>query len=120
MLYHISDIETIFTIEQTLVLGGNVVAQANTKYTSNGAHIVSLPPPEGIGAVELGSAVIIDQVAGIGTVRDNVSVYGLVDQIGDNLEEVTVEPGTKFGVMLVIAYGRKQWMMLPQYLVDNA
>jgi len=120
MLYTIADIETVFEIEQTLALGGNIVGAANTKYTSNGAYTVDLPPPEGVGSVPLGSAIIIDQVSGTGTVSDNVSVFGLDDEMGENIVEVDVDPGTKFGVMLVIAYGRKQWMMLPQYLVDNA
>lgn len=119
MLYHIDDIETVFEIEQTLALSGNIVGEANTKYTANGSYILEVPPAEGVGSVELGSAIIVDQVSGITTVVDNESVFGLDDQPGEHLVELDIDPGTKFGVMLVIAYGRKQWMLLPQYLVDN-
>lgn len=120
MLDTVVGIETSFTITQELPLSGDLIGEANTKYISDGAHKVSLPPVEGVTAVALGSVVLLEQVVGDGTIEDNVSQVGTTDDSGDNLAEITVSEGTTVGVILVLAYGRLQWMLLPTLLAVAA
>lgn len=119
MLNTVVGIETYYTILQELPLSADALAQANTKYISDGVHKLSLPPVQGVGAVPLGTAVIIEQVTGTGAVEDSYSIVG-EDDSGENIAEIPIPEGATVGFILVIAYGRLQWMILPSILVNGS
>lgn len=117
MLNTIVGLDISYFIGTELAMSGNTLGAANTKYISDGAHTLSLPPVEGVGAVPLNTSIILEQTVGIGVIEDNVSQVG-DDDSGDNLASINVAEGTTVGVILVIAYGRLQWMLIPSILVN--
>ena len=107
-----NDLEVHYTIEQELVLVGDITAQINTKYVSTSSNTLELPD---VDAVPLGSIVVLDQNAGTGTINDRVSHYGLTDE-GGTLNTVQCPAGEVVAVYLHCTYGRKQWVQLSDVL----
>lgn len=107
-----NELEVHYDIEQELALVGDVTAQVNTKYISQGNHTLELPD---VDAVKLGSVVVLEQQSGTGIINDRVSHYGLIDE-GGELNTLTVETGETVGVYLHSSFGRKQWVQISNLL----
>jgi len=112
-----TDLGHIYSIDQELPLSANAIAVPNTKYVSDGDHVLSLPS---IHTTPIGSAVVLYQAAGNGIIRDAVSEYGLDDEEGDTTIDQPVPEDVTIGVILNHVFGKRQWQRLPDFLFGGA